>query len=134
MTDLSRQAQRFLLVGGANTGVTIAIFTLLARVMDPSLAYTIVFLLGLVFTTMMTSRFVFSTTAPPGRMAMFVAWYLAVYGVGLLVVRLLDRGQHWPKLGIAVVTVMVTAPLSFIGGRLIFHQDSNQLRNKESTG
>jgi putative flippase GtrA len=120
MGDLERQARRFLLVGGANTGVTVALLALLARVIDPSVAYTIVFILGLAFTTVMTNRYVFSAATSGWRIGVFVAWYLGVYAVGLGVVRLLDREHQWSMLPLAIVTVMVTAPLSFLGGRLIF--------------
>ena len=60
MSELRGQAFRFLLVGGANTAVTFVALALLAMVIDPALAYTIVFAAGLAFTTVMTGRFVFS--------------------------------------------------------------------------
>lgn len=122
--DLVRQSWRFLLVGGANTAVTVVLFALLARVIDPRIAYTVVYVLGLVFTTVLTNRYVFSADRSWGRMVLFVGWYLGVYGVGLLVVRFLDGDHHWGALPLALVTVACTAPLSFLGGRLIFASGS----------
>jgi putative flippase GtrA len=115
-----RQAWRFLLVGGVNTAVTVALLAVLARLIDPTVAYTVVYLLGLVFTTVMTSSFVFSADRSLPRMAAFVAWYLAVYAVGVAVVQLLDSRYHWSSVPLALATVALTAPLSFVGGRLVF--------------
>jgi hypothetical protein len=53
-------------------------------------------------------------------MALFVLWYLGVYGVGLVVVQVLGEVRGWAPVPLAVATVAVTAPLSFLGGRLIF--------------
>jgi putative flippase GtrA len=115
-----RQAGRFLLVGGLNTAVTVALLAVLARLIDPALAYSLVYAVGLVFTTVMTNRYVFSAERSWPRMAAFVAWYLAVYGIGLVVVQVLDSGRQWSSVALALGTVAVTAPLSFLGGRLIF--------------
>jgi putative flippase GtrA len=119
-SDLRRQSWRFLLVGGANTAVTAALMAVLSMVIDPRVAYTVVYVAGLAFTTVMTSRYVFSAGGSWTRMSAFVAWYLAVYAVGLGVVRVLDGGHDWPAVPLALATVAVTAPLSFVGGRLIF--------------
>jgi len=51
---------RFLVVGGSNTVITLVLFALLARVMPPWLAYTVVFALGLAYATLLTGRFVFT--------------------------------------------------------------------------
>jgi putative flippase GtrA len=126
VSDLGRQSWRFLLVGGANTAITAALLAVLAQVIDPAIAYTIVFALGLTFTTFATSRYVFSADASRQRLALFVAWYLGVYAVGLVLVHVLDRSLHWTALPLAIVTVMVTAPLSFLGGRMIFHGDASR--------
>ena len=119
-SDFVRQSGRFLLVGAANTLVTAALLAVLALVIDPGVAYTIVYLLGLAFTAVMTNRYVFSAARSWRRMALFVAWYLGVYVVGLGVVHVLAGEHRWAPLPMALATVAVTAPLSFIGGRLIF--------------
>lgn len=118
--DQLRQVWRFLLVGGANTAVTVVLLAVLARLIDPTVAYTVVYVLGLAFTTLMTSRYVFSAESSLSRMGTFVAWYLAVYAVGLTVVKVLDSQLGWSSIPLALATVAVTAPLSFLGGRLIF--------------
>ena len=56
-----RELVRFALVGGSNTLVTLALFVLLQRWLSPAVAYTIVFALGLLYTTAMTATVVFGT-------------------------------------------------------------------------
>jgi putative flippase GtrA len=119
MRELREQAIRFLLLGGVNTAATFVALSLLAAVIDPAVAYTVVFAAGLLFTSVMTGRFVFSTEPSAGTIAAFIGWYLTVYAVGLLVVRILDDDGR-STLVLALVTVCVTAPLSFLGGRIVF--------------
>jgi len=115
---------RFLVVGGSNTLITLVLFAILARVMPPWLAYTVVFSLGLAFTTVLTGRFVFGADSTRRSSGLFVGWYLTVFVVGLGVVQIVQRlGVHSPDI-LALLTVMVTAPLNFLGGRWIFRDSS----------
>jgi putative flippase GtrA len=111
---------RFALVGGSNTVVTLALFVLLQRWLSAPVAYTVVFVLGLAYTTAMTATVVFGTRLTWRAGTAFVGWYLLVYGVGLLVVHGVQTFWQAGPLVTAVVTVAVTAPLNFIGGRLLF--------------
>lgn len=119
VNKLMRQILRFLLVGGSNTAVTGVCLWFLASVIDPQVAYSIVFAAGIIYSTALTSRYVFSAKTSPPRMAAYVFWYLGVYAVGLVLVRMLDHHGESP-LVLAVVTVVITAPLSFVGAMLIF--------------
>ena len=111
---------RFLLVGGSNTLVTLALFVLLQQWLAPAVAYTVVFALGLAYTTAMTASVVFGARLTWRTGGAFVGWYLLVYGVGLLAVQVLHALWTPSSLVTAVVTVGVTAPLNFLGGRLLF--------------
>lgn len=116
---------RFLVVGGSNTAITLVLFALLARVMLPWLAYTVVFALGLAYTTLLTGRFVFGARNTWRSSGLFIGWYLAAYAVGLAVVQTLQAlGVDSPDL-LAALTVVLTAPLNFLGGRLIFRDRSS---------
>src|ERR1035437_10380951 len=111
---------RFLVVGGSNTAITLVLFALLARVMAPWLAYTLVFALGLAYTTLLTGRFVFGADTTRRSSGLFIGWYLMVFVVGLGVVQTVQAiGVHSPDI-LALLTVVVTAPLNFLGGRWIF--------------
>ena len=114
------QLVRFLLVGGSNTLVTLVLFVVLQRWLSPTVAYTVVFALGLAYTTVMTASVIFGATLTWRTGGAFVAWYLLVYGVGVAMVQVLHLMANPSPLVTAVVTVGVTAPLNFLGGRLLF--------------
>lgn len=120
MRLLVKQGLRFGIVGGINTVATYLLFVLLQTWLAPRLAYTLVFAVGLTWMVAMTSRYVFSARASARRMAGFALWYVGVYLAGITVVRLFE--DHTNAWLIALATIAVTAPLSFIGGRLLFYR------------
>ena len=115
---------RFVLVGLVNTAVTGGLLVALSRVMSLSAAYTIVFALGLCFSTVATGRFVFRTEVRLGPALRFVGWYLAVYGLGLVVIHVAQQDLHVSRLAGAAIVILVTVPLNFLGGRLAFRRSA----------
>lgn len=108
------------MVGGLNTLITYAIFIALGLIIPPWLAYAIAFAVGLVWVTFGSSRIVFRAQARSLRLALFCAWYLMVFGVGQLIIRLVDP-QGFPGLLLTSAIVLVfTTPLTFLGGKLLF--------------
>jgi putative flippase GtrA len=121
---------RFLVMGGSNTAISLVLFALLARLIWPWLAYTIIFSMGLAYTALLTGRFVFRATSTWRSSGLFVGWYLAVYVVGLGLLQTLQAlGVHSPD-RLALLTVVVTAPLNFLGGRLIFRGRAPKFHSK----
>jgi putative flippase GtrA len=110
---------RFLLVGGGNTVVTTLLFYALSFVMDPALAFALVYVLGIVFVTVVTPRFVFRSRPPRQRRAALAAWYVVVLICGLAITRVLDRTLDLPHVLVVLGTVSVTAPMGFLGARAI---------------
>jgi putative flippase GtrA len=117
------QLLRFLLVGGSNTLVTLTLFVILQQWLPPAVAYTMVFALGLAYTTAMTATVVFGSSLRWRTTGAFIGWYLLVYGIGLLVVQTAHLVWETSSLTTAVITVALTAPLNFVGGRLLFGAD-----------
>ncbi|MEX5719531.1 GtrA family protein [Geodermatophilus maliterrae] len=115
-----RQLARFLLVGGSNTAITLALFVLLQQWLAPAVAYTLVFALGLAYTTAMTAQVVFGTRLTARSALLYAGWYLLVYAVGLVVVQALHSSWQPSAVVTAVLTVAVTAPLNFLGGHVLF--------------
>jgi len=110
-------AWRFVIAGGLNTLVTGIALSLLARVIDPRLAYTIVFVLGIGLAVAMAGGFVFGVPMTPHLAARYIAMYLAVYLVGLAAVTVaVSAGMPREWSG---AVVLITAPLTFVGGRLV---------------
>ena len=114
------QLMRFVVVGGINTVVTGAIFLALSTVVAPALAYTVAFAAGVIFALTVTPRFVFSERTAPSRRAIYGAWYLVVYLVGLGVVYVVHDVLGLDRWIIVAVTVPTTAVLGFLGARRLF--------------
>jgi hypothetical protein len=106
-------------VGGANTVVTTGAFYGLATVLPARLAFTIVYAAGLAFVVAVTPAYVFGSRSSWGRRPLLALWYLGTYGVGIGVITLLSSVAAAPRIVVVLCTVMVTAPLSFVGARLL---------------
>ncbi len=111
---------RFAVVGGSNTAVTLILFVVLQEWLTPALAYTVVFAVGIAYTTAVTASVVFGSRLTWRTGAAFAGWYLLVYAAGLAVVQGLHLLWQPSSLVTALVTVAVTAPLNFLGGRALF--------------
>jgi putative flippase GtrA len=115
---------RFLLAGAANTAFTGVLLVVIATQVDIAIAYTIVYVLGLTFTTVVSARFVFRSSLTVSGIARFVAWYLCVYLVGVSLVGLVAHDWHLSHALTAVAVLTLTVPLNFIGGSLVFRPRS----------
>lgn len=123
-TSIQIQFARFLVVGLVNTTATYALFVVLGLVMPPELGYTIAFSAGLLWVAFGTSRYVFRTSLS-WRVGAFVAWYLCLFGLGQLVLAWLGPTTLVDLLVASGVLMVVTVPLSFLGGRLLLAQPSD---------
>lgn len=121
---LAGTAFRFLIAGGLNTLVTGALLSVLATLIHPFLAYTIVFAAGIVLSTYLAGAFVFRVKMSRRHVIAYVLLYVAVYLVGLGAVALAVRmGLDEAYTGLVV---LVTAPLTFLGGRLLLHPSAEE--------
>lgn len=116
------QVFRFLLVGGVNTVVTGGIFLALSVVMIPALAYTIAFVVGIAFAVIVTPRLVFRARPSRAQRTRYLAWYLAIYVLGLGAVYVLHDLLLLNNTVVAAGTFMATAGLSFLSARFLFIQ------------
>lgn len=115
--SLRSSAWRFVIAGGLNTLVTGVLLSFLARLIDPRLAYTLVFGVGVVIAVATAGGFVFGVRLTPRLVVLYVAMYVAVYLVGLgAVAAAVPAGMPRAWSGLVV---FVTAPLTFLGGRLL---------------
>jgi putative flippase GtrA len=115
------QIARFVVAGAANTLLTGALLSLLALWIDQRVAYTIVFVLGIALSVFLTGTFVFRSRFTRGRLIAYVAAYLGIYLAGLGVTAAMVHFGLPPAW--AGLVVVVTAPLGFLAGRVIFGDD-----------
>ena len=124
-------AWRFLVVGGTNTVATSLLLIVLSYLMEGWLAYTIAFGVGLVYSTLFASRWVFTRAASWRVTLLYACCYIVIYFVGLACVAVI-RSLEWPEF-LNVLSVVVTAPLGFVAGRLVFREDQREHQKEEET-
>lgn len=113
-------AWRFLLVGATNTLVTTALLVSLSYLMPGWLAYTISFALGLAYSTVFAARWVFTSDGSVRAGISYALCYLLIFLIGLIVIAGI-HALNWPAYANAL-SVIVTAPLGFVAGRIVFTQ------------
>jgi putative flippase GtrA len=118
-TTIRGQLLRFLVFGGANTLISSVTFYGLAIVLPPRVAFTLVYFAGLAVVVVAMPRYVFGSSTSWARRVLLGLWYLGTYAVGIGVITVLRAELSAPRAIVVLGTVMVTAPLSFAGGRLI---------------
>jgi len=106
-------------LGGANTATTSGAFYLLAVILPPRIAFTLVYCVGLAFVTAVTPRYVFGSHPSGKRRLLLALWYVGTYFAGIGLISLLTGTFSAPRIAVVLGTVAVTAPLSFLGARLL---------------
>jgi putative flippase GtrA len=115
--SLAGSAWRFAVAGGANTLVTAALLSLLSLVIDARVAYSLVFAAGIALSTILADRYVYGVRMGRAGVTAYVVLYLVVYLIGLDAIHLWTAAGRPPAA--SGLVVIITAPLTFLGGRLI---------------
>jgi putative flippase GtrA len=108
------QFARFLLVGGANTAASYAIYLLLLFVVDYRIAYTVAFIAGLVGGYLLHARFVFDARPGTRSAIAYLATYAGMYVVSLLVLYVAVARLGVPKPLGMLAALAFTVPASFL--------------------
>lgn len=110
---------RFLLVGGSNTALGYVLYFLLLYLVPYLYAYTISYCIGIMFSYVMNSRFVFRQPMSLARFLQFPVVYVIQYGLGVAILWLLvGRMSVAPELAMLAV-VAATIPVTFLTSRFI---------------
>ncbi|HEX2172316.1 MAG TPA: GtrA family protein, partial [Dehalococcoidia bacterium] len=121
--QLGAQVVRFLVTGGANTLLTLALYELLLLALPYWLAYAVAYAAGIVFAYVALGRFVFVGRLTVAKLVGHGSSYVVSYVLGLLLLVLLVE-----KVGIAswlapILIILLLTPVNFIMSRLIFTRD-----------
>lgn len=117
-----RRAVRFLILGVGNTVASYAVFILLGLFILPSVAFTIAYALGLILVVFGSSSWVFKAERDPWRLIAFAAVYLGLFGLGQLVIGLVQPRGFVELAIVSVAIASVSVPTSFLSGRVIFSE------------
>lgn len=126
---------RFLLAGGFNTALTLALYWLLLLFGAPYLyAYTSSFVLGIFTSYLLNTYLVFRTSWSWRKLALFPSVHLVNYLIGTAVV------WSWvSRLGLSaemapIVATLVVIPASFVMTRFLIKREPKPDISNEKTG
>ncbi len=120
---------RFIFFGGMNTAFTFGIFVGLGLVMSPAIAYGIAFAVGFVAVTALSNRWVYRGSGSWSKRLSYAGWYLLIFVVGQSVIQTVDPNGIGALSIAGLMVLLVTAPLTYLGGRFIFHRQTEVLGN-----
>ncbi len=116
---------RFLVTGLLNTALTYVLYLLFLQFMAYQLAYTVVFVLGILISYVLNAGFVFRTRMTLKTLARFPLVYGAQYALGMGLVLLLVEWGGAPSWLAPLCAIAITVPLTFVFSRYIFTSDQN---------
>jgi putative flippase GtrA len=113
-----KEGQSYIIIGVGNVIFTYVVYLLVNLFAPYTVAYTVSFCSGILFSAYLNSRFSFTTRLTVGRFAAFTLVCLINYFICVAILKLLVEtlGLHEAVAPILVVAVVV--PISFVGTRL----------------
>lgn len=105
---------RFLAVGGSNFFVTYAVYLAALLVLDYDMAFSISFIAGLVFTSVLTIRHTFAAQLTMARVAVYGAYYLLYFAANLRLIEILVEGYGVDAKWGPLLSLTVLTPVHFL--------------------
>lgn len=110
---LFQQAYRFLIAGGLNTLLTLAVYQILLFWVNYTVAYTIAFALGIVFTGFVYVRFVFGGKTTRKKFLANAIYYITSYLASLVLLDIIVRVTAINERLAIFVTMACIIPVNF---------------------
>ena len=108
---------RFLVGGASTTAVSYVAYLLLLKLMPYAYAYSAAYVLGIAWSYLVNTVFVFRRTPSLVRATLFPLVYLAQYVVGMGLLVVLVDVLHVPKVAAPLVVIVLTLPLTYVLSR-----------------
>lgn len=115
-----REAGRYLLAGGLNTGLTYVLYLVLLRVLDYRWAYLLAFFAGVGLSFLLLRHLVFGRPGKRFSLAYVAASHGLQLGLGLLAVEAWVAWLRGPVWAAPLAAVALCVPVMFIVQRWIF--------------
>ncbi|MDQ6621188.1 MAG: GtrA family protein [Pseudomonadota bacterium] len=119
---LTPEFRRFLVTGAVNTAASYAMYFVLLQALPYLVAYTLAYASGIIFSYLLTARFVFRAPARWATALRFPLVYLAQYVIGSTTIyALVEHAGVTPWLA-AVIAMLIVVPTTFLLARLVFRR------------
>jgi len=111
---------RFIMTGGLNTILTIALYQLLVTYINPEVSYALAWLAGFVFIAIAYPKYVFrSDSRSTGKIVLLAILYAVSFSLGLFLMFLFIKLGLHERLSVFVV-IAITSSVNFIFAKWLF--------------
>jgi putative flippase GtrA len=119
MRDELPEFARFIVAGAINTGISYAVYLVLLVLLPYLAAYTISYVVGIVISYLLLTRFVFRARRRLATAVRFPLVYVAQYLIGSAVIVLLVEAMGVRASIAAIVAIVVSIPVTFSLSRFL---------------
>ena len=112
-------AVRFLAVGGLNFVVTYAVYLIALLMLDYHIAFTIAFVTGLIFTSVLTIRHTFTVHLTILSAAIYGAYYLLYFSVNICLIEILIEDYAFDAMWAPFLSLVVLTPIHFLLSKVL---------------
>ncbi|MEH6632268.1 MAG: GNAT family N-acetyltransferase [Halopseudomonas aestusnigri] len=119
---MKRQIISFVIVGGINTCITLALYWALLLVLDHNWSYALTFIVGVLFSWAANSKTTFESVLNSKKLPAYGLFYLGSYGIGQFALNwsIIDLGFN-EHIAIFFV-ILISLPINFLGSRFILYE------------
>ncbi len=128
--QISKELVKFIVAGVVNNALTYLTYLLLLLVVSYQQAFLVTFILGILISYYLNSKFTFRRILTLNKFFFFSLLYVAQYLVSAYFLRLLIDDWSFSKAVAPLVILVINVPLSFLLVRLIIKAKSITLRAK----
>lgn len=114
-----REYGAFLVCGGLNTLLTYVLYILFLRLMSYKLSYSVAYVLGIVISYYLNSRFVFREPVSLGKLLQYPVVYIVQYLLGIAVLYICVDLLSMNKWLAPAVVIAVSLPVTFLLSKFI---------------
>lgn len=111
---------RFLIAGGTNTALTLALYYWLNLFIHYQLAYGLAYVAGVIISYFLNARFVFEATPCWRSFFSFPLIYVFQLLLNIVLLRLLIEVLGWPEWFSPLVVIVLGIPVIFLLSRYVF--------------
>ncbi len=105
---------RFIGVGGVNTLVSYSIYVYLIFMVDYQVAYAVAFVIGILLSYWLNTRFVFNTGYSKKKFILFPIVYVIQYIFGALLLNIIVEHLSFNKIFAPILVVIFLLPLTYV--------------------
>lgn len=118
----NKQFLMFIVSGGMNTLFTYMLYILLLQIASYPAAYTISYVIGILFAYVVNSKWVFKTPLTLRGLLRYPVVYIVQYGINVLLLMLAVDVLGWQERIALLAIMVVTVPLTFILNKLVLNR------------